>query len=150
MMGLCARHVRNPFPCQTHRLNGGLRAESAAQPAPITAQVVANPPSPYGISATLGPLTVLGLTNGESYACAIMASNTVGDSAASAPLSAIPSATGAAPSAPEITGITPHASNLLVRWAVPQNDGGSPVAKYTIRWRPLAAENWTTGKKEMA
>ena len=110
--------------------------------------MVATPPSPYGISTTLGPLTVLGLANGKSYACTIVASNTVGDSVASPPLSASPSATNAAPSVPEITGVTPGPSNILVHWAVPQNDGGTPIVNYTIRWRPMASESWTTGEKE--
>lgn len=107
-------------------------------------EVVANPPSPYGVSAgKLGPLTIMGMTNGLDYNCTVTTSNGVGRSAPSAPVTASPSAVAGRPSPPQISSITPGNGSLLVHWLAPKNDGGQPVTSYLAYWRQAGAQvNW--------
>jgi Domain of unknown function (DUF4082)/Fibronectin type III domain/Bacterial Ig domain len=76
--------------------------------------------------------TVTGLTNGTSYTFTVTATNAIGAGPASEPSNAVTPATITAPSAP--TGVSASAATdqALVSWSAPSNNGGSPIASYTI------------------
>ena len=102
----------------------------------ITAYTVTS--SPGGITATvLAPetsATVSGLTNGTAYTFTVHATNAAGDGPESAPSSAVTPVTN--PTAP--SGVTAVAGNAkaTVTWAVPADDGGSPIVSYTVTSAP--------------
>ena len=76
------------------------------------------------------------LEAGESYDIQIRAANAVGDGAWS------PSRTQTtdvnAPSAPDITALTPGDASLLTQWTAPTDDGGSAITSYDLRYRTSA------------
>ena len=82
-----------------------------------------------GTSPT-SPITVSGLTNGQTYVCLVLATNDIGNSdlsSASAPFAPF---TIVAPFAPEITDIEPGNAQVSISVSV-ADDGGSPITGYT-------------------
>ena len=86
-------------------------------------------PGTFTASGASSPLTVSGLTNGNSYSCSVVASNSAGSSAASAAVSAIP----AAPTAPGVPAITrtDYGDGEIYLYVTVSDDGGSAVTGYT-------------------
>ena len=93
-----------------------------------------------GTSST-SPVTVSGLTNGETYACQATATNDVGTS----PVSAVsaPFTLATPPSTPEITGIEPGDTQASINVSV-ADDGGSPITGYTALCGSGVADFFTT------
>ena len=75
------------------------------------------------------PLTVTGLTNGNTYSCSMTATNSAGTSAASTAVTAIP-AVPTAPGAPTITR-TDYGDGEIYLFVTVSDNGGSAVTGYT-------------------
>jgi len=80
-------------------------------------------------SHATSPITVGSLTNGNTYTCTIVATNTFGDSAASDPTSQF--VAGNAPAAPSITSVT-RGNNSATLAFTPNGDGGDPITDYRV------------------
>ena len=80
-------------------------------------------------TGTSSPITVSSLTNGNTYACTVVATNAVGDSAASDPSDDFVAIT--TPDAPTITGVTRGSSSAAVAFTAGA-DGGDPVAFFKV------------------
>ena len=78
--------------------------------------------------STAPTTTVMGLTNGQSYAFRVRAVNSAGASAASGSQSATPTTT--EPDAPESLSFTPGDGQVTLRWSPPGNDGGESITHY--------------------
>ncbi len=82
-------------------------------------------------TATSSPITVNGLTNGDSYTFTVTAANTVGISSPSpASTTVAPAAT--APGAPTGVSATPGNAQASVAFSAPASDGGSAITSYTV------------------
>ncbi len=81
----------------------------------------------FSAGQTTSPITITGLTNGQSYEVRIIAVNAVGTGELSNMVLATPATT---PSAPTITSITPGNQQLTVNFTVPTSDGGSTITNY--------------------
>ncbi|HUI47422.1 MAG TPA: fibronectin type III domain-containing protein, partial [Acidimicrobiia bacterium] len=79
-------------------------------------------------SGATSPITVSSLTNSKTYTCNVVATNTVGDSAASTSSSSFVAAT--VPDAPTISGVT-RGDNSAIVAVTPNSDGGDPITGYT-------------------
>ena len=88
-------------------------------------------------SGTASPTNVTGLTNGVAVTCTVIATNAIGNSAASAPSASVTPAT--VPGAP--TGVTAISGNgsATIAFAAPGSDGGASVSGYTARCLPGTA-----------
>ncbi len=94
-----------------------------------------------------GPLEcpITALVNGTTYTVSVVATNIVGDSPASTPITATPATVATAPGTPTLT---PSDSSLAVSWTEPSSNGGSAITGYTA----TASDGsntfscpWTTG-----
>jgi hypothetical protein len=85
-------------------------------------------PGTFTATGASSPLTVTGLTNGNTYNCSLIATNSAGSSAASAAVTAIPAAP-TVPGVPTITG-TDYGDGEIYLYVV-ANNGGSAVTGYT-------------------
>ena len=81
------------------------------------------------ITGTTSPLTVAGLTNGKDYTCSVLATNSVGDSTASAASNSVTPAT--VPNAPTIGTTTAGNAQASVAFTAPTSDGGAAITGYT-------------------
>jgi hypothetical protein len=100
---------------------------------PITGYIVISSPGNVSAGGTTSPITVSGLTNGQTYTFTVSATNGAGISAPSAPSNAVTPSTGdTAPGPP--TGVTAAAGNgqATVSFTAPASDGGSPITEYTV------------------
>ncbi len=93
-----------------------------------------------GFTGTGTSTTITGLTNDRSYQVQVQAVNEQGPGAWSASVSATPATVPAAMVAPTLT---PGDGRLLVEWDVLDDDGGSPLTDYNIRYRPDTGGLWT-------
>ena len=86
----------------------------------------------FTATGTSSPLTVTGLTNGNTYSCSVVATNSAGSSAASAAVNAIPGAatTTTIPGVPTITR-TDYGDGEIYLYVTVSDDGGSAVTGYT-------------------
>ncbi|MDA0630120.1 MAG: fibronectin type III domain-containing protein [Proteobacteria bacterium] len=80
-------------------------------------------------TGTSSPLTVTGLTNGNTYSCSVTATNSAGTSAASSAVTAIPNPP-TAPAAPTITR-TDFGDGEIYLFVTVSDNGGSAVTGYT-------------------
>ncbi len=95
---------------------------------------------------TSAPTTVTGLANGTAYRFSVKATNTVGDSAASAASNEVtPKAPATAPGAPTSVTATGGDKQAQVSWTAPANDGGSPITGYTVTSTPGGITKTVTG-----
>jgi titin len=83
--------------------------------------------------------TVSGLANGSVYVFRVRATNVAGSGASSAVVTATPLT---APGQPVGAIATAGDSSVMLTWAAPTTDGGSPVTGYRIE-RSLGAGGWT-------
>lgn len=107
----------------------------------ITSYTVTSSPGGLTASGSSSPITVTGLTNGQSYTFTVTATNSVGTSAASA---ASNSATPTAPPAPgQVTNLEALGVNqqVLLNWDAP-GSGGSP-SDYAIFYKLSSDSTWT-------
>jgi hypothetical protein len=81
-------------------------------------------------SGPASPITVTGLTNGDSYTFTVTATNSAGTGTPSAASNAVVPAT--VPDAPTIGTATPGNAQATVTFAAPGYDGGAPVNNYTV------------------
>jgi hypothetical protein len=81
----------------------------------------------FSAGQTTSPITITGLTNGQSYEVRIIAVNAVGTGELSNMVLATPATT---PSAPTITSITSGDQQLTVNFTAPTSDGGSAITNY--------------------
>jgi hypothetical protein len=109
--------------------NGGLS---------ISSYIVTSSPGSFTASGTSSPLTISGLTNGQSYTFTVQAINAAGTGPAS-----LPSTNGVipigVPSAPQVTGLQPGNSQIVVSFSTPSDNGGSTVSSYTVTASPGGA-----------
>jgi hypothetical protein len=75
------------------------------------------------------PIPIAGLLTGHGYSCSVTATNARGTSAASNSVHA----TVGTPSVPAITHVLPIRSGVVLTFAAPANNGGSPVSYYQAR-----------------
>ncbi len=99
---------------------------------PITLYTVTSTPGDFTCTTT-GSLTctVTGLTNGTSYTFVVVATNVLGDGAASVPSAAVKAGI-APPSAPQNILVFPGNRSVIVHWNPPASNGGSPITGYTV------------------
>ena len=81
------------------------------------------------VAGSSSPIVVSPLTNGKSYTCKVTASNAVGTGAASGSSNVATVAT--VPGAPTSAAAASRNVSLLVTFAKPNFDGGTPITHYT-------------------
>jgi large repetitive protein len=81
-------------------------------------------------SGASSPISVPGLTNGDSYTFTVTATNGVGAGPASAASNAVTPAT--VPDAPTIGTATPFDASASVTFTAPASDNGSTISSYTV------------------
>ena len=95
---------------------------------------------PDGLTATSAgaatSATVLGLTDGTTYTFTVVATNGVGDSAASDPSNPVTPQAPTAPDAPTNVVATAGNTQATVSWTPPLSNGGSPILSYTVTSDP--------------
>ena len=112
-------------------------APSSNGGSPITSYVAVSTPGSFQATvSSVTPITVSGLTNGQTYTFAIRAANALGSSAFSASSNAVTPAT--VPGAPAIQTVTPAANQATVTFTAPASNGGSTITSYTVTSNPGA------------
>lgn len=96
--------------------------------------------NPGGHTVTAGgsatSATVTGLTNGTAYTCTVVATNAVGNSAASGSASGTPKAAATAPGAPTNVDATAGPGEIEVTWDAPSSTGGATITGYIVTCNP--------------
>ncbi|HWS46375.1 MAG TPA: fibronectin type III domain-containing protein [Acidimicrobiia bacterium] len=82
---------------------------------------------PQTVGGSASPLVVAALTNAKSYSCRVLATNGVGNSAASAGSTFV---AGAAPDAPVISGLVSARGTVTISFT-PPNANGAAITRYT-------------------
>jgi 5'-nucleotidase len=121
-------------------------APTADGGAPITGYTVAAAPG-GATCTTTGALTctVTGLTNGTAHTFTVVATNGVGNSAASEPSNSVtPTAPTTVPGAPTGVSAVPGDRRLTVSWTAPASTGGAAITDYVVQYRRVGASTWTT------
>lgn len=105
--------------------------------APITGYVVTSTPGNIVGSGTSSPVTVTGLTNGQTYTFKVQAVNSAGSGASSvASNSVTPANTPTVPSPPTIGAATGGNASASVAFTPSASTGGSPITGYTVTSSP--------------
>lgn len=102
--------------------------------ATITGYTVTSSPGGFNATGASSPLTVTGLSNGTAYTFTAVATNSVGNSAASAASNSVTPAT--VPGAPTIGTATAGAGQVSVAFTAPGSNGGSAITSYTATATP--------------
>jgi len=90
-------------------------------------------------AVTASPITITGLTNGQTYSVALRAVNAVGPGTASSTATASPQAV--APAVPATVSVTPADQGATVTFTAGSN-GGSPITNY--EYSTDGGTNWVT------
>jgi hypothetical protein len=96
---------------------------------PITGYTATATPGGASCTATMTSCTISGLTNGTAYTVTVHATNAVGSSPESAPLSATPRAV---PTAPRNVTAKAAGTGITVKWLAPTSNGGSAITGFRI------------------
>ena len=91
------------------------------------------------VTAVSSPITVSGLTNGDTYTFTVSATNAVGPGPPSAPSGPVVPAT--VPGAPTMGSAVAANASATVNFSAPTTDGGSAITAYTV----TAADGTTPG-----
>ncbi|MDX6257638.1 MAG: large repetitive protein, partial [Frankiales bacterium] len=84
-------------------------------------------------TGTTSPITVTGLTNGDTYTVTVTAANLLGAGPASAPSNAVsPTTPATPPAAPSRLTATPGSGQVVLGWTPPAAGSGSPVTGYEV------------------
>jgi len=95
-----------------------------------------------GVSTTSTSFTATGLTGATSYDFRVSAVNTIGTSAATAPVSA--STLGTAPGTPTGLAVTATtSSSVALQWVAPVNSGSSPITSYKLEYKRSTSSTYT-------
>jgi hypothetical protein len=103
----------------------------------ITGYTVTSTPGNITANGATSPITVQGLTNGQSYTFTVKATNAIGTSQPSSPSNAAtPTFVAVAPGAP--TGVTATAGNgiAVITFTPPVSNGGAAITSYTVTSSP--------------
>ena len=101
----------------------------------ITGYTVTATPGGASCSSAGTSCTLTGLTNGTEYTATAVATNAVGDSAASSPSAGFtPTAAATVPGAPtDLTAVVDAATSIVrIAWNAPADDGGSAITEYEV------------------
>jgi hypothetical protein len=114
-------------------------APASSGGSPVSGYTVTANPGPGAITVTTSgdvrQAVLGGLADGTAYKIGVTAANRAGTSPAakaSAPVTPAPTV----PGQPASVQVAAGGGALTVRWAPPDNDGGSPLSGYTIRTSP--------------
>jgi uncharacterized protein (TIGR02145 family) len=100
----------------------------------ITGYTVTSSPGGFTATGASSPLVVTGLTGGTSYTFTVVATNSAGNSVASAPSVAVTPI--ALPGAPTSPVATPGVWKASVAFTAPASNGGSDITGYTVTSSP--------------
>jgi titin len=96
----------------------------------VTGYIVTSTPDGMTCTTTALTCTVTALTNGTPYKFNVVATNSVGNSAASLPIASVTPL--GPPDAPtNVTAKATGTGDILVSWNAPANDGGLAITNYT-------------------
>ena len=110
-------------------------APSATGGLPITSYTVTSNPGGQTATGASSPITVTGLTNGQSYTFTVTATNAAGTGPASAPSTNGVVPVGV-PGAPTVTSVATSSGHATISFAAPADNGGSAITSYTITSNP--------------
>jgi hypothetical protein len=104
---------------------------------PVTGYTVTSTPDGHTCTTTSATsCAVTSLTNGTPYTFTVKATNTIGDSLASSPSTAVTPQAATAPGAPtNVVGTAGH-GEVDVTWTAPASSGSSPILGYTVTSSP--------------
>jgi len=94
-----------------------------------TVTYISQSPPALTIIVLTNSATITGLTNGTSYSFTILATNSIGNSGSTNPITATPAIV---PTAPLSVIATKGNGSVDITWTIPSSNGGSQITSYTI------------------
>ena len=119
------------------------KAPSRTGGTPILSYSATASPGGRSCSSTGTSCSVTGLTNGQSYTFTVVATNAMGDGAASQPSAS--STPWTAPVSFDQPSVVPAAGQLTASWTPPSDTGGFPITGYTATASPGGKTCSTSG-----
>lgn len=95
---------------------------------PITGYTAVCDPGTISQNGTLSSITVTGLSNGATYSCVVLATNSLG----STPSNALSVTPRTMPAAPTITSADPLNGKASIVFSAPASNGGAPISDYRV------------------